>query len=308
MQADETIATTLELAEPVATHVPVGAEMVVTVRIISPVGDAAAGGAVSVMAGDTAVTTGTFAASDTDAPVCAIPVQAPERLGTYVWHIVFAEQTVGGLALAESAVLLQFETVPHATSLAVWDLPSPATVGKRVRLKVGAKSAGGYPVVGALVEVLDEAGTILGSGRLADKLSGSKGLYWCELDLAGPDREGVQRWSARFAASELEVPHLGSGLAFTFVAAAAAEHRLVTRVVDREKRSPIAGVVVRVGAHRATTDSAGVAAVTVPTGTHELIAWHARHQMLAMTVEIGKDATLEVLMVALPAPRDHEWM
>jgi hypothetical protein len=81
--------------------------------------------------------------------------------------------------------------------------------------------------------------------------SGSDALYWTEVVLAGPSRAGPQRWSALFAATDLELPHLGSSAEFSFTAVKPPEHRVAVTVIEGDAATPVEKTEVALGPYRA---------------------------------------------------------
>src|SRR3954470_11760706 len=91
----------------------------------------------------------------------------------------------------------------HQTSLAVWDIPTPAA-GERFCIKVGAKSSAGSAFGGRPVEVLDGE-AVVAIGRLGDTpWPGTDALFWAEIELQAPDQPGFMAFSVRFDAAELD--------------------------------------------------------------------------------------------------------
>jgi hypothetical protein len=93
-------------------------------------------------------------------------VVAPATVGTYSWTLLFLRQQICGVVHEQTSLPIVFATRPLASSVAIWDVASPVVVGERFTIKVGAKSAVSCGLDGATVEILDEAGTVVGSGRL----------------------------------------------------------------------------------------------------------------------------------------------
>src|SRR4029078_10961694 len=117
----------------------------------------------------------------------------------------------------------QTETL-HETSLAVWDIPTPAA-GERFSVKAGAKSSAGCTLCGRRIEVL-AGDAVVASGSLGDApWPGTSALYWAELalrappapapaarwwpdlGLRAPPAPGTVAFSVRFDAGDLDEPH-----------------------------------------------------------------------------------------------------
>jgi len=213
----------------------------------------------------------------------------------------FPAQELGGVAYAESALTVSVQTQPHRTSLAVWAVPSPVRIADRFAVTVGAKSSGACALAGARVDIRDETGARIGDGVLGDATwPGTAALYWTEIVLMAPPRNGMVRWSATFAATEMQVPHLGSSCEFSLAVMKRPQHRLTVRVVDREGAAPVDDVQIAVGPCRAATDRDGIAQIETPAGTFELAVWKAGFERAPQVVEIAADMTVRVEMTRLP--------
>src|SRR3954454_2237344 len=94
----------------------------------------------------------------------------------------------------------------HQTSLAVWDIPTPAA-GERFSVKAGAKSSAGCALGGCRIEVL-EGDTVVPSGRLGDApWPGPTGLYWADVESRAPRPPGTVTLSVRFGGGDRDEPH-----------------------------------------------------------------------------------------------------
>ena len=79
----------------------------------------------------------------------------------------------------------------HEISLAVWDLTAPVVVGRQPTLKVGVSCTSACDLSGTAVDVHNDAGERIGSARLGSApWPATAALYWAELDLVAPEREG----------------------------------------------------------------------------------------------------------------------
>lgn len=200
----------------------------------------------------------------------------------------------------------------HATSMAVWDAPSPAVCGRPFALKVGVKCSAGCRLTGHLVEVRDEAGAVVGGGQLGDTAwPGTDALYVADLRLTASPTQGPASWSARLVVEE-SGQHDESSAAFGFTVERAPEHRVAVRVSERDTHAPIEGVDVRLGLYRAETDAQGLAAFELPGGTYALAAWKSGYATEQRTVEVGTDLAIQ-LDAAVAAPEsdpddDRTWM
>lgn len=200
----------------------------------------------------------------------------------------------------------------HATSIAVWGVPSPVAADGRFTVRVGVKCAAGCPLTGQPVAVRNEAGAGVGRGRLgAVPEPGTRALYRTDLTLTAPAREGVHAWTVVFAAAgtapapahgappadeatarESAPAHEAATATFGFRTVRPPEHRVTVTVCDRDTGTPLAGTEVRVGVHRGTTDADGKALVGTPAGRHEVYVRKAGYLPLTGGVTVRGDAAL----------------
>jgi hypothetical protein len=193
----------------------------------------------------------------------------------------------------------------HQTSLAVWDIPTPAA-GERFSIKVGAKSSAGCALGARQVEVLDGE-AVVAAAHLGDApWPGTDALFWTEVELQAPGTPGLVTLSVRFDAAQLDEPHEGVSSPFKVSVVARPEHTLTVKVVA--DGSPVEEAIVRLGPTRATTDACGVAAVKLAKGRYELVVWKAGYDAPAMPITIDADAFVQIdaLVVAEPDP-DAVW-
>jgi hypothetical protein len=291
----------LELAEPVPLQVPAGADVLLQVRVAGVAYDLS-GGRIEVVAGEEIVATAALVAfRDNFNETAVFAVRAPVGVEAFSWTIRFPPQEIGGIAYGGSVLPVSSQTRPHRTSLAVWSVPSPVRVGDRFAVTVGAKSSGACALSGARIEVCDETGARLGQGILGDTpWPGTDALYWTEIALAGPSREGQQCWSITFAATDLELPHLGASADFSFTAVKPPEHRVAVAVTESEVATPVEASEIALGPYRAATDRTGVAHIEVPGGIYDLAVWKAGFEPASRTVEIATDMSVELELIRRP--------
>jgi hypothetical protein len=291
----------LELAEPVPPQVPVGADVLLQVRVAGAARDLS-GGRIEVVAGEEIVATAALIAfRDNFNETAAFAIRAPVGVEAFSWTIRFPPQEIGGIAYEGSALPVASQTRPHRTSLAVWSVPSPVRVGDRFAVMVGAKSSGACALSGARIEIRDETGAPLGQGILGDTpWPGTDALYWTEIALAGPSREGQQCWSVAFAATDLELPHLGASADFSFTVVKPPEHRVAVAVTESEVATPVEASEIALGPYRAATDKTGVAHIEVPGGIYDLAVWKSGFEPAARTVEIAADVSVQLELIRRP--------
>jgi hypothetical protein len=191
------------------------------------------------------------------------------------------------------------EATLHQTSLAVWDIPPAVAAGERYSVKLGAKSSAGCALGGCRAEVRDEAGTVLGYGRLGDvPWPETSGLYWAEIELIAPQQPGPVTLLTRLELAELEEPHDGASAPFSVSVVARAEHLLTVTVVSGGR--PVDEAYIRLGPYRATTDAAGVARVRLARGDYELVVWKAGYDTAPVRLAIAADTAVQVDARAMP--------
>jgi len=279
----------------------VGADLVLQVRVSGAACDLS-GGRIEILAGEEIMATAELIAfRDNVNETAAFTVTAPVRVEAFSWTIRFPQQEIGGIAYGEAVLPISSQTRPHRTSLAVWAVPSPVQIASRFAITVGARSSGACALAGARIDIRDDAGAVIGEGALGDTpWPGSDALYWTEIVLAGPPREGLQYWSVAFAAADLELPHLGSSAEFSFTAVKPPEHRVAITVTESDVAAPVEKTEVALGPYRAATDKAGMAHIEAPAGTYELAVWKSGFKAASRTVEIAADVGVQFELVRLP--------
>jgi len=290
----------LKLAEPVPAQVPVGAEIMLKVRVSGAACDLS-GGRIEVAGEEIVARAELVAFRDNFNETAAFTVTAPVRVGGFTWTIRFPPQDIGGVSYRECALPVSSRATPHHTSLAVWSVPSPVRVEGGFSITVGAKSSGACALGGAKIEVRNDTGAPAGQGILGDTpWPGTGALYWTDVALASPSREGLQRWSVAFAATDLELPHLSSSAEFSFTAVKPPEHGVTVKVTENRVATPVADVQVALGPYRAATDKAGSAYIVVPAGTYDLAVWKSGFGAASKIVEITADLSVQLELLRLP--------
>lgn len=292
---------TLELAEPFPPEVPVGSQLLLRVRVLGAACDLR-GGRVEVIGGEDVIARAGLAASGDDFTATAdVTLRAPDAVEAFMWNVRFPPQEVDGVAYGESVLPVSSHTRPHRTSLAIWAVPSPVPMGDRFAITVGAKSSGACALGGAKVEIHDDTGAVAGKGMLGDTpWPGTDALYWTEIVLDGPRREGQLCWSAAFAATGLALPHLDASAEFSFTAVRPPEHRVAVTVTEGCAATPVEETQVALGPWRAATDKTGTAHLEVPAGTYDLAVWKAGFEAASRTVEITANANVAFELIRLP--------
>jgi len=154
--------------------------------------------------------------------------------------------------------------------------------------------------------VCNDAGERIGTGTLgSEPWPATAALYWTELDLVAPEREGDVSLDVRAAPT---LPHAGATSVVTFVVSRKPEHRVTLRVIDKTNRVPLGGVELRLGRFRTVTDDEGTAQVDVAAGSYEVGTWKNGYEVLSRAVDIARDTTLDLELAAVPEPEHPYWM
>jgi hypothetical protein len=305
--------TQMELSDPAPPELPIGSDLTVQVKLSCRSGCDLRALPLTVTGPDGQAVTITpsrdhDAASQGDAR--DITLKAPLAVGTHAWTIRFPSHESDGILHEELALPICVTTRPHATSLAVWAVPSPVVMGERFHIKVGAKSAAGCGLGGAKILVSDQSGTVIGQGRLQDTpWPGTSALYWTEVEVPAPDREGMFWCTVNFAAADIDTPHERSSSKFSVAIVRPPEHRLTVEVLERDSKAPIEDAQVRLGAYRAATDPSGRAEVAMPKGTYDLAVWKVGYEAPVRTVDVREDVSVQVEAVIVPPENpDAAWL
>ena len=309
-----THSTTIELCEPVPAELPVGSALVLQIGVSCPAGCDLAGLPLTLTGPGGEVTTIEPRSDHALAPQAAAPraitLEMPPQVGQHVWSIRLPAHESAGVRHAESTLAVSVRTKPNATSLAVWAVPSPVVMGERFSVKVGAKSAAGCELGGRKIQISDQSGRLLGQGHLqATPWPGTSALYWTEVEVPAPDREGMFWCTVNFAAADIETPHEGSSSKFSVAIVRPPEHRLTIEVLEKDTKAPIEDAQVRLGAYGAATDPSGRAEVALPDGSYELTVWKVGYDTPGLTVDVHDDVSVQVEAVIVPPENpDAAWM
>jgi hypothetical protein len=303
-------ATTIEVIEPAPPEVAAGADIVLKVKVSCAAGCDLGGMPVKVTAADGAIVGSEPGACARHDETTDIRLEGPCRVGEHIWSVVFGPHEVTGVRHDEVSFPVRISTMPNATSLAVWAIPSPVVMGERFAIKVGAKSSAGVALTGGTVRICDQSGVVVARGNLGETpLPGTSALYWTDVELLAPVTEGMHAWSVTFEPKELELPHEGASTTFSVSIVRPSEHRLTVKVIDKVTAAPIADAQVRLGVFRAATDGSGLAEVRMPKGVYDLTIWKVGYEASARIVELDDNVFVEVEVVSLPdEDPDAAWL
>ena len=199
----------------------------------------------------------------------------------------------------ESSVPFSFIVKPHATSIAVWDVPCPIVFNTKFKLKVGVRCSAECKLAGRKIEIYDKEG-----GKVAtEKLGGvpwpaTSALYWAEVELKAPSIEGCYRWTAKFPKPDLELPHEGTFCTFGFATALPPEHMVTVEVIDKNTKTMIKNARVFLCSYggypyRNLTDDGGVAKVSVPKGEYNICVLKDEYETFETTAEVASDVAIK---------------
>ena len=254
------------------------------------------------IAPDNAETESTLATHDGGITETAdMVLRVPPRVGEHLWRFVLPAHEIEGTRYQESAIDVPVRARPLSTSLAVWDIPSPVVAGERFTVHAGAKSAAGCDLKGRAIEVHNAAGAVVARGCLGETpWPGTSALYWAAIELQAPAATGLCSWSVAFDAADLEIPHDGASSSFSVAIVPPPQHTLTVKVIEKETAAPIEDAMVRLGAYRATTGQAGLAAIRMPKGQYELQVWKAGYEAPPLTLRLDDDASVQIEALIVP--------
>jgi hypothetical protein len=209
--------------------------------------------------------------------------------------------------MRRSGIRKETPMTERSTSLAVWDIPTPAVAGERFAIKAGAKSAAGRTLAGACIEVVDANGAVVASGTLgADPWPGTEALCWTAFDVPAPAQQGVAEYAVRLAAGQ---GGESAKARFSVAIAAKPEYTLRIQIAERSSGEALAGVEVRAGPFRGRTDKAGRADLRIAKGTYEIMLWRTAHVAEPRPLTVDGDATLALTMTHVPEEHpDARWV
>jgi hypothetical protein len=303
-------ATTIELAAPAPPEVAVGADFVLSVKVSCAAGCDLAAIPLEITTPDGAVIASACRAGPGRAGTVDIALEAPRQTGGCIWIVRCGPHYCADIRHEEASLAVRIDAVPHATSLAVWAVPSPVVMGQSFAIKVGAKSSAAMALAGGKIEVRDESDAMVARGCLGETpLPGTSALYWTEIELPAPPGEGMHVWSVTLEPGELALAHEGAATTFSTSIVGPPEHRLTIKVIEKDTAAPIADAQVRLSAFRATTDPSGLAVVDLPRGVYDLNVWKVGYEAPRRTVTVNENMSIAVEVVSVPEEDpDAAWL
>ena len=217
-------------------------------------------------------------------------VEAPVIPGEYTWTTVFLPQGEEEALHQECSMPFTFTVKPHATSMAVWDVPSPVELGAEFKIKVGVKCSGECNLAGKAIKIYDQEGTkvataLLGDAPYSDKVD----LHWANVELQAPETEGLYKWQVKFPEPDLEMPHDETCHTFGFTTVRPAECELTVEVINKDTGSPIknAGVLLRPNLYQGYTDESGVVKIGLAKGEYTLKVFASERAPIGINYDLG---------------------
>jgi hypothetical protein len=299
---------TIEVIEPAPPEVAAGTTIALKAKAFCPGGCDLTGMPIKVVAADGALTRTEYQLGRDG--VAEIEFEAPPSAGEHIWNMTFGPHEVAGIPHDPVTIPVPNRIAPHATSLAVWSIPSPVVMGETFAIEVGAKSSAGMTLAAEKVEVRDETGIVVAEASLGETpFAGTTSLYWTRVELTAAAREGLRTWSVEFEPRKPDLPHECTSTTFSVLVVKPPEHRLTIKVMEKQTSVPIADVQVRVGAYGATTDWLGVAQVDIPGGVYELGIWKVGYEAPARTLRVDNNILVEVQAVPVAEEdADAAWL
>jgi hypothetical protein len=300
------------LSRPPAHEVDAGTDVVLRIKVACPHGCDLRGRIVTVTALDGTVVAGCTLADFVDGAneTTEFVFTAPSEVGECSWTVVFPEQYTEGLVHERGSLPIAVRTIAHDTSLAVWAVPSPIVMEHPFRIHVGATCSAGCNLSGKEIQVCDETGASIAQGRLGETpFEGTKALYWTEVELVAPAREGATSRSITFAPTELHLPHGAASAGFGFETVKPPQHSVAVKVVDKDAGAPVEDAQVRLGVFFAYSDHEGIARIAVPQGTYGLDVLKTAYEAPSRVVEVNDDVTVEVEVTVIATENpDAYWL
>jgi hypothetical protein len=290
----------LAFAKSPPATVDAGTAIAFAVRASFPEGVPLKDAAYRIEDGNRAVAQGVLPATGEDG---AIPFSllSPGTVGEHRWRLTITSAANPKGERCEGRLAFAFATIPHATSLAVWDTPAPAIRGKKFTVKVAAKCTAACLLSGDTVEVRDETGKLVSSAALGDAAwSETAGLYWTDVTLTAPRTLKLHEWTVRFSTARHKLPHANADARFTFMTVKEPAHRVTVSVIDKKTKAPIPGAQIRLGTYRAVTGEKGSARLDVAKGEFALVVTRNGYEVPERSLAIAKDMRIKVAAEKLP--------
>ena len=286
----------MELSQPAPLEMEVGADITLKAKVTCSSLCDLHGAPVKVMAPDGVVMTTELANyNEKNNETGEFALQTPQSVGEHAWSLVFPRYETEKIIHEECSFPIPFITIPHKTSLAVWDVPSPVVTNSWFKAKVGIKCSARCQLTGQLIEVRDETGTKMGEGKLGETpWQGTAALYWGDAEMKAPATDGVSFWTVKFTGADMELVHEEASVSFSFRADKPPEHPVTIKVIGEDTRAPVGNAQVQLSFYTTLTDDRGLANFELPKGKYDLRIWKDGYKGTPMTVEVREDVTIQV--------------
>ena len=287
----------VDTSQAVPAEVEAGTDIRLNVRVTCVAGCDMRGAPIAVLAGEETIAGAALSSyNGTENETENLCLKAPGTVGEHVWTVVFRRYEGESVAHEESSRPVVFKTVPHETTMAIWDVPSsPVLVDHPFIVKVGVKCAATCALGGQTVVVVDESGRRMGHGALNETpWPDTVALYVAEVALVAPANAGMASWSARFAETDLALPHAEtsprSRSSPRCRPITSSRSALPTSTRTRRLSRWKSGA----GAIAASTNAQGFAALQLPAGTYEVSAWKLGYDDAEpTTIEVKTDLRIQ---------------
>jgi hypothetical protein len=211
-----------------------------------------------------------------------------------------------GCDLQESSTPFSFVVKPHATSIAVWDVPSPLVLGMDFKLKVGVKCSVGCNLAGQEIEIYDHEGEQVATGVLGGvPYSDTLDLYWTEVALTAPATKGTYTWEVKLTKPDLELPHEGASFRFGFSTTKQPQCVVTIEAVDQETQSPVVHAHVMLRPYSGYTDDKGLIKLEAAEGEYKLYITKGEYETFLAPVHIAGDVTLQAELIPAVFKEDY---
>jgi hypothetical protein len=222
-------------------------------------------------------------------------VTAPDKPGAYIWSAVFPAFVKKGVSYPEASAPISFMVKPHTVSVVAWDTPSAIVAGERFGTKVGIKCSSACNLTNRELRVYDHHGTSVFAVTLTgDRWPGTTRLYFAEVELEAPLKEGLYTWSVTFAGTDVGLSHDEGSTHFGVRVVGRPEYVLKIEAVDKISQTPLSGAHVVMHPYRVVANERGTAEMRVAKGEYQLFISQTRYLTLSLPVEVTTDMTARV--------------
>lgn len=223
-------------------------------------------------------------------------VRAPDRRGDYVWTARPEAGRDGG-QVDHPAFDLAFMVGEHALSVVVWDTPLAVDQKKPFTVRIGLRCSAGCDLSKHRIELSDDRGGPPISCETGDTpWPGTEALYWTEVELEAPAKEGQAGWNIAAEVDDAPQPHTDVRTQFAVNVVPRAEHLLTVTAVDAETSAPIPRAKVVAHPFRTLTDAAGRAELHLPPGPRRLFVSGPDHIPYQIEGDVTGDMKIDAAL------------